>query len=36
MRELQTPPWLQLCGWICAAVIVTLNLSLLWRIASGA
>jgi manganese transport protein len=36
MRELQAPPWLQLGGWICAAVIVALNLSLLLRIASGA
>jgi manganese transport protein len=35
MRDLQSPAWLQLTGWTCAAVIVALNGSLLWRLASG-
>jgi len=34
MKSLQAPRWLQATGWICAGLIVCLNLSLLLRLTS--
>jgi manganese transport protein len=35
MGELRSPLWLQVAGWLCASVIVSINLSLLSSVLRG-
>ncbi|WP_216909782.1 hypothetical protein [Synechococcus sp. CCY 0621] len=35
MGELRAPLWLQAAGWLCASVIVMINLSLLSAVLRG-